>query len=115
MPEGLSFYDKENINRTEIRIKWWEDPSKMTYRSFSVEPLELLPEDPVNLSDLKSPNFYRDDDKQVFFGHYWLRGEPSLYKDNICCLDYSIAKEGKLVAYRHNGESVLDKRNLVYV
>ena len=115
IPAGFSFNDKDGINRTEIRIKWWEDPSKMTYRSFSVEPQEILPDQPVDLADLKSPDFYRDDDKQVFFGHYWLRGEPSLYKDNICCLDYSIAKEGKLVAYRHNGESVLDKRNLVYV
>ena len=115
IPAGFSFNDKDGINRTEIRIKWWEDPSKMTYRSFSVEPQEILPDQPVDLADLKSPDFYRDDDKQVFFGHYWLRDEPSLYKDNICCLDYSIAKEGKLVAYRHNGESLLDRSNLVYV
>ena len=27
MPEGYSFYDKDGTERTEIRIKWWEDPS----------------------------------------------------------------------------------------
>ncbi|MFO8145969.1 MAG: metallophosphoesterase [Gillisia sp.] len=115
MPEGLYFSDKDNNERTEIRIKWWEDPSKMTYRSISVEPLEILPEQPVNVSELKNLDFYRSDDKKVFFGHYWLKGQPSLYKDNICCLDYSVARGGKLVAYRLNGESILDIRNLTYV
>lgn len=115
MPAGLSFSDKENNTRTEMRIKWWEDPSRMTYRSISIEPLEILPEHPIPLSELRSPDYYRGDDKKVFFGHYWLRGEPSLYKDNICCLDYSVAKGGKLVAYRLNGEKVLDGSNLTYV
>lgn len=115
MPNGLSFYDKDDAKRTEIRIKWWEDPTKMTYKSISVEPHENLPEQPIELSEFKSFDFYRGDDKKVFFGHYWLKGEPSLYKDNICCLDYSIARDGKLVAYRLNGEDILDRRNLVYV
>jgi hypothetical protein len=115
MPEGLSFTDKDGTERSEIRIKWWEDPSKMTYKSISVVPMEILPEQPIKLSELKSPDFYRVDDKKVFFGHYWLKGQPSLYKDNICCLDYSIAKGGKLVAYRLNGEGILDTRNLTYV
>ena len=115
MPEGLFFIDKDGTRRTEIRIKWWEDPSKMTYKSISVEPIEKLPEQPIKLSNLKSLEFYRGDDKKVFFGHYWLKGQPSLYKNNICCLDYSIAKGGKLVAYRLNGESILDSRNFTYV
>ncbi len=115
MPEGIFFNDKDGNKRTEMRIKWWEDPSKMTYKSISVEPIEKLPEDRIPESELKSMDFYRGDDKNVFFGHYWLKGEPSLYKDNICCLDYSIAKKGKLVGYRLNGESVLDNKNLTYV
>jgi hypothetical protein len=115
MPDGLFFTDKDGTKRNEIRIKWWEDPSKTTYKSISVEPLDNLPEQPIELSALKSLDFYRDDDKKVFFGHYWLKGEPSLYKENICCLDYSIAKGGKLVAYRLNGEKNLDSKNLIYV
>ncbi|MBZ9730056.1 metallophosphoesterase [Salegentibacter sp. JZCK2] len=115
MPEGLSFEDKDETRRTEIRIKWWEDPSKMTYKSISVHPLEVLPEQPIQLSELKSLDYYHGADKKVFFGHYWLKGEPSLYKDNVCCLDYSVAKGGKLVAYRLNGENILDRKNLIYV
>jgi len=115
MPDGLTFTDKDGTERTEIRIKWWEDPASMTYRSISVEPIESLPEVPIDARELNSPDYYRDDDKIVFFGHYWLRGEPSLYRGNICCLDYSIAKGGKLVAYRLDDETVLYGNKLVYV
>lgn len=115
MPEGLYFTDKDGTKRTEIRIKWWEDPSTMTYKSISVEPIENLPERPIELSELKSLDFYQDTDKPVFFGHYWLKGKPLLYKDNICCLDYSVAKGGKLVAYRQNGKINLENENLIYV
>lgn len=115
MPNGLSFNDKDGTERTEIRIKWWEDPSTMTYKSISVEPIESLPETPIDVSEIKPFDFYHDNDKKVFFGHYWLKGEPSLYRGNICCLDYSVAKRGKLVAYRLNGEAVLDSKNFVYV
>ncbi|MDX1472473.1 MAG: metallophosphoesterase, partial [Flavobacteriaceae bacterium] len=30
MPSGLSFKDKDGTIRNEIRVKWWEDPSKLT-------------------------------------------------------------------------------------
>ncbi|MFV8226587.1 metallophosphoesterase [Christiangramia aquimixticola] len=115
IPDGIPFYDKDGNQRTEMRIKWWEDISKMTYKSISIPPMEILPEQTIMDSKLNTRDFYREDDKNVFFGHYWLQGEPSLYKDNICCLDYSVAKEGKLVAYRLNGESVLENGNLIYV
>ena len=115
MPNGLYFYDKDGNKRTEMRIKWWEDPSKVTYKSISVIPMEILPDTPIPLDKLKPLDFYRRDDKKVFFGHYWLKGEPSLYKDNVCCLDYSVAKKGKLVAYRLNEENILDKKNFFYV
>ncbi len=115
MPDGIYFTEKDGARRTEIRIKWWENPSEMTYKSISVEPIENLPEQPIKVSESKSNEYYQSKAKKVFFGHYWLKGEPSLYKQNICCLDYSIAKDGKLVAYRLNGENKLDKSNLTYV
>lgn len=115
MPEGLFFTDKDGTKRTELRIKWWEDPTKITYKSISVEAIGNLPEKKIELSELKSLEYYSDDDKKVFFGHYWLKGEPSFYRNNICCLDYSVAKGGKLMAYQLSGENVLDKKNIVYV
>lgn len=115
MPDGHSFKDKDGAERRHIRIKWWEDPAKMTYKSISVEPIANLPDEPIDLSKLKSHDFYDTEEKKVFFGHYWLKGEPSLYKKNICCLDYSVAEKGKLVAYRMDGEKALDEINFVYV
>jgi hypothetical protein len=115
MPAGLSFTDKDGTIRTDIRIKWWENPSEMTYKSISIEPIESLPDQKIELTVINSNNYYQAKDKIVFFGHYWLKDEPSFYRANICCLDYSVAKGGKLVAYRLGQESILDRNNLIYV
>lgn len=115
MPAGLSFTDKDGTLRKDIRIKWWENPLLETYKSISVEPLENLPETPIDITLLKNTDYYNETDKPIFFGHYWLKGKPMLYRDNICCLDYSIAKQGHLVAYRLDEELQLNNSKLVYV
>ena len=115
MPVGESFLDKGGAKRVNLRIKWWENPSLMTYKSISVEPIESLTEQPIDIAGFKSLDYYPKDDKKVFFGHYWLQGEPSLYRQNICCLDYSVAEKGKLVAYRLDEENSLDNGKFVYV
>ena len=53
-------------------------------------------------------NIYSDNECPVLFGHYWMKGNPILQKENVCCLDYSIAKDGQLVAYRWDGEMKLN-------
>lgn len=115
LPDGMSFDDKDGTARTDIRIRWWENPASMTYRSIAVEPFDHLPDEPIDGSRLKSGTYYREEDKMVFFGHYWLKGQPSLFKKNVCCLDYSVAKGGKLVAYRLDDEQELTAEKLVYV
>jgi hypothetical protein len=115
LPMGIQFTDKDKTSRTEIRIKWWENPAHMTLKSISVVPIENLPEQAIDVSQFKTSDYYKSEDKKVFFGHYWLKGAPSFQKENICCLDYSVAKEGKLVAYRYSGEADLDISNFVSV
>ena len=115
LPKGQSFKDKDGTKRTDIRIKWWENPEKMTYKDISVEPIPNLPDNQIELSFLKNTDYYKEEDKLVFFGHYWLKGKPSLYKENICCLDYSVAKGGYLAAYRFDGEVKLDQEKFTYV
>jgi hypothetical protein len=115
LPSGFLFTDKDGAERTEIRIKWWEDPLSSTYPNISVEPIAHLPLIPVEISLLSNAEFYSGNDKPVFFGHYWLKGNPSLYRNNICCLDYSVAKQGHLAAYRYDQESKLDPKKLVWV
>jgi hypothetical protein len=115
LPKGHYFTDKDGTKRKDIRIKWWEDPTKLNYKEISIEPLENIEENPIDLSTLKNKDYYKADNIPVFFGHYWLKGNPMLYKENICCLDYSVAKHGLLTAYRFDGESKLDSSKFVYV
>jgi hypothetical protein len=113
IPGDQSFRDKDGHERNQIRIKWWQDPSSSTYRNYSLIELADLPETKIELEGL--PTFYNDDQKPVFFGHYWLEGYPKLYRNNVCCLDYSVAKAGKLVSYRWNGEKSLQDESLTFV
>jgi Calcineurin-like phosphoesterase len=115
LPKGHSFTDKDGTERRDIRIKWWEDPSRSTYQQISIEPLENFEDSPVDVSGLKTVDFYKPDNIPIFFGHYWLKGNPMLYRGDICCLDYSVAKHGFLAAYRFDGEKVLDQAKFVFV
>jgi hypothetical protein len=115
MTPDFHFYDKDGGKQTKLRTKWWKDSKKTTIKSISVEPLEDLSETPIDLSLLPNTNYYKEDEKPVFFGHYWLSDEPMLYRNNVCCLDYSVAKDGYLVGYRFDGEEKLSNDKLVYV
>jgi Calcineurin-like phosphoesterase len=115
LPKGHYFADKDGTHRKETRIKWWEDPTNSTYKDISIEPIAELEETPIDITLLPNTDYYKADNIPVFFGHYWLRGNPMLYRGNICCLDYSVAKKGHLAAYRFDGESILDEGKFVYV
>ena len=115
MPKGLYFRDKDSNVRNEIRIRWWKDPANSSYQEMSVLPLENLPEATIHESLTGHIKYYSEDERPVFFGHYWLTGTPRLLRENICCLDFSVAKHGFLTAYRFNGEKVLKNENFVYV
>lgn len=111
----LYFMDKDATERNEIRIKWWLDPRQASYREMSVIPIESLPEEAFDLSMMHSTSYYSETEKPVFFGHYWMSGPPELIRENICCLDYSVARHGILVAYRFDGERELSNDRFVYV
>ena len=115
LPNDLSFADKDGNKRTDIRIKWWEDASQLSYQEICAGLNENVPAKPINKSVSKKLEFYAEIDKPVFFGHYWLEGKPALFRENICCLDYSVANKGHLVAYRSDGEAVLRESKLVSV
>ncbi len=115
LPEGYSFHDKDATERNEIRIKWWENPSQTTYRQISVIPLDHLPDRPIDHGAVLPSGFYGPEERAVFFGHYWLTGLPALFRENVCCLDYCVARKGFLAAYRFDGERQLSQDKLVYV
>lgn len=61
--------------------------------------LNVIPD--AELPDNLLKATYPVGDKPVFFGHYWMSGEPELQSVNALCLDYSAGTVGPLVTYRH--------------
>jgi len=115
LPNAMRFDDKDGHSRSEMRIKWWVDPVGATYHDMSIPTQHDLPVSPIDHTLLRDVRHYTSDERPVFFGHYWLMGTPSLFRANVCCLDYSVAKKGKLVAYRLDEESQLESNKLVFV
>lgn len=111
LPDGVTFRDKGNHERTEMRVQWWKSPRGLTYADYGIGG--DLPNIP--LLDIYHDSFHYPPtgEKPVFIGHYWLKGAPTLQSPTVCCLDYSVAKDGELVGYRWNGERVLHQANFV--
>ncbi len=113
LPQGHSFDDKDGHTRHEVRIRWW-DTEATTYRDLALMPEATRQKLPNILvaRDARSPY---DNAKPVFFGHYWMTGTPKQQSPTAACVDYSAAKEGPLVAYRWDGEPMLDDKNFASV
>lgn len=69
----------------------------------SVPDVNRLPDEP--LPDDLFATIYPVGEKPVFFGHYWMSGEPELQSANALCLDYSAGTGGPLVSYSYVGGS----------
>lgn len=113
LDNGVSFFDKDGTERHECRVRWWRPSEKRkTLDDYYMECPETIKNERID-ADKKTAYIYVDD-KIVFFGHYWLKGIPEIENKKAVCLDYSVAKGGKLVAYRWSGEKELRKENLVW-
>ncbi|GGX82336.1 diadenosine tetraphosphatase [Litchfieldella qijiaojingensis] len=120
LPTGIEFNDKDGNPRRLIRTRWWELEG-ITYRDLAMVPAEAIEEIPhVPIPEDVLPGY--EGDKPLFVGHYWLTGIPEPLTPHIACLDYSIAaghahgdSDGKLCAYRWDGEAELDAGKFVWV
>ena len=117
LPNNEVIRSRDGFERRLFRTKFWSDtPETYSDVVFQPDPLpEHLIERPLKNHELKELIHYPADAKPVFFGHYWLHGKPAPVKHNICCLDYSAVKYGRLVAYRMDGEEKLDPGNYVWL
>lgn len=108
LPVGVSFKDKYETVRTEARLKWWSDSRDyaelLTVPPSVTEQLRAL-QGAIDTQELMAG--FTATQKPTFVGHYWLTGEPAPLSATVACLDYSVARHGKLVAYRFNGEATL--------
>jgi hypothetical protein len=119
LPNDLSFLDHKGKRRYSTRISWWlqhaqslRDMVHIPDPGVNAEVLARLAEIPAD-EELLSSSCYQGD-CPVFFGHYWLKGEPSTLTDRAACVDYSAGKEGPLVAYRWDGEQQLSDNKFIY-
>lgn len=106
LPDGHFFEDKDGNKRTECRTRWWMNPAGLTYTDYLFHAPATVSH--LRVSDDYFQEAYPADAPPVFFGHYWLDAdlEPSWQAPNVCCLDYSVAKGGKLVGCRWDSESM---------
>ena len=106
LPRGAVFVDKQGVARSQTRTAWW-DETLTTYKRAALVNVELaaqLPDEPIPLHSLVN----YDNQKPLFFGHYWMTGAPRILGEKLCCVDYSAAiGDHPLVAYRFDGEDVL--------
>jgi hypothetical protein len=112
LPAGHRFLDKDGLERTRVRVRWW-DQYATTYRAAAM----LSPTERAGLPDVTFPEHARvaPAEKPVLFGHYWLTGTPSLQSSRCACVDYSAGNRGPLVAYRFDGEPELSADKLMWV
>jgi hypothetical protein len=113
LPEGVSFSDEGGKVRHEVRVRWWQEDLS-TYRKAAIGPpgdMEMIPDVPLP-EEWKGHPY---SGPPVLFGHYWFTGTPSVISPRFACLDYSVAKDGPLVAYRWDGETELSPEKLAWV
>ena len=114
MPFEISYQDADDHVRAEGRLAWWKaGKDDLTWREAFVGddvaraqiPETPLPPDLIERTDLTKP---------VLFGHYWMQPPLALLSPFHICVDASVAKGGRLAAYRFSGAVPLDPKRFVY-
>ena len=137
LEKEFHFYDPENNLRESARIFWWrlsQDntlPSSLSdneMATFLLNNILHLPKDDKYREhfiqsfqqhiDLETLPSYSTTEKIFFFGHYWFKHQanvPKILQTNTACLDYSVARNGYLMAYRYDDEIKLLEEKFVWV
>ena len=113
VPRGMSSRGKDGPRPIRARVRWW-DRDAVTLRAAAM-PYEG---DDVSLSDDPLPERLRPDiegDRVQIFGHYWMSGVPRPLGERAACVDYSVARGGRLVAFRWDGEPRLEAARFEWV
>jgi hypothetical protein len=114
IPRGQVYLDRFGIRRSRGRIRWWLDPSGLTYADLLFPSYAgACAKSSPSGADLAGSEPYPSDAPAVFIGHYCLPvSEPKIH-DNVACVDGCVTCDGVLWGYRYNGERILDPVNLV--
>jgi len=114
LPTDVTFLDKDGHERSSARIKWWAGTHLNAAERLNLGD-QLKEGHKLEQLEIDDSYHYPSDHKPVFVGHYWLmQVQPELLSENCACLDYSVARGGKLVAYSWRGESSLTAEHFVW-
>ena len=108
LPSDLRVRNNKGVTPRMVRVRWWDVPDNKTFNEISFESKFTLPEYTVPPQILPETYPYPEDAPPVFFGHYWRSGAVKPERLNAVCLDYSIGKGDRLVAYRHKGHLAIN-------
>ena len=107
LPDGESYPDAQGVERTKARISWWNENPKTNAEAYASLPEGAFAKKAFNGAREESLSglIARDlrsmpKDQVIFIGHIWLTGEPAPLSNRVICVDYSVAKGDKLVAWR---------------
>jgi hypothetical protein len=113
LPEDHSYRDKDGHERRHAWVRWWDAGAD------TVDRAALLSErDRAQVPAVPVPEHLRVQpapEKPTFVGHYWMTGTPSPLSDKVVCVDHSVAKGGRLVAYRWEGEATTNAARFHWV
>lgn len=115
LPEALYFKDKDGHERKHARFRWWADMSVQNYERLEFSEAEITDAHKDMLTSADLPEPMTPEGKVIFVGHYWLQGDPKPLSDKVACVDYSVAKDGKMTAYRYNGENKIHQSAFIWV
>ncbi len=115
LPPELYFHDKDGHQRKNARIRWWEIAEKPLSQRLEFAGAGLSEQQKHLLDQGALVTEFNAPAKPVFVGHYWMSGTPKPLSDKVACIDYSVAKGGKMTAYRWSGEKNINKDNFSWV
>ena len=116
LPPDFAFRDSDGNRRHHVRVRWYlADATTRPWResvfAHDARVVAALPDAPMDAATAAAATRpYPADAPPVLFGHYWLPADapPIPLAPNVGCLDTSVAKGGRLTAYRWQGEARLD-------
>jgi Calcineurin-like phosphoesterase len=118
LPGNMSIADVRGVKRHEIRCNWWDlsngennftnwSQIAISINDESKEKLSEIPLSPEELNVIKHKVMVPEE-KMIFVGHYWETDPVTMKTERIVCLDYSVAKGGKLVGFSFDEDSEPD-------